>query len=246
MRRDLRILVATAAVGACAVWGGTAVDAVRDWDSFHVRNVQVRGLRYLQEHTVVELLDLTPGTSVWNDPAVWTDRVLAHPLVQNARVTRRLPDGLLVLVEERTPIALAPTPTLEPIDAEGYRLPIDPAAYRLDLPVIDTRTTPPEGSRLVPEDVRALAAEVEHLMAADTAFLQLVSSVSWTEHGALEARWADPRVTFLLPPHAPPTRLREGLSALADAVERAPDRIPTAIDLRFADQVVVRRTLETE
>lgn len=246
MRRDLRILLATAVLGAGIVWGGDVADVVTDFETFQVRSVQVRGIRYLQESTVVELLELEPGTSVWSDPAVWTDRVLSHALVADARVTRRLPDGLLVLIQERTPIALAPTPTLEPIDADGYRLPIDPAAYRLDLPVIETRTTPPAGSRLVPEEVRALAAEVEHLMAADTAFLQLVSSVSWMEGGALEARWTDPRVTFLLPPQTSPMRLREGLNALADAVSKSPDRLPTAIDLRFADQVVVRRPLDTE
>ena len=45
--------------------------------------------------------------------------VSAHPLVRAATVTRRLTDGLLVEVTERTPVALAPTPTLEPIDAEN-------------------------------------------------------------------------------------------------------------------------------
>jgi hypothetical protein len=48
-------------------------------------------------------------------------------------------------------------------------------------------------------------------------------------------------VAFLLPPHASPARLREGLGALADAVAKSPASMPTAIDLRFADQVVVRR-----
>ena len=59
-------------------------------------------------------------------------------------------DGLLVLVAERIPIALAPTPTLEPVDAERYRLPLDPAEYRLNLPIISTPLTPPRGTRPVP------------------------------------------------------------------------------------------------
>ncbi|HSH76485.1 MAG TPA: hypothetical protein VLA09_12425, partial [Longimicrobiales bacterium] len=161
------------------------------------------------------------------------------------RISRRLPNKLRLTVRERTPIALAPTPTLEPVDAEGYRLPIDPAEYRLDLPVIQTSLTPPRSSRLVPEDVRRLVAEVEHLMASDTTFLQLVSSVEWDERGAVVVRWTEPSVVFLLPPRLPPARLREGLGALADAVSRSPDRMPISIDLRFADQVVVRRTPST-
>ena len=242
MRRDAKILVATACLGAVAAWGGDASDALVDLEAFRVEDVEVRGLRYLSHGAVVAQLGLTAETSVWSDKNVWIDRLLAHPLVKEAEVTRRPPDGLLLVVTERTPIALAPTPTLEPIDAEGYRLPLDPAEYRLDLPVIHTRRMPPRGSRLVPEDVRRLAAEVEHLMAADTSFLQLVSSVAWDGRGAVVARWTEPPVSFLLPPHAPPARLREGLGALADAVAKWPDSVPAAIDLRFADQVVVRRT----
>jgi len=131
MRRDMKILLATAGLGAVAIWGGSLTDAVVKMDTFLVADVQVTGARYLSHDAVVALLGVTPESSVWSDTEVWTDRVLAHPLVHSARVVRRLPDGLRVEVTERMPIALAPTPTLEPIDAEGYRLPLDPAAYRL-------------------------------------------------------------------------------------------------------------------
>jgi len=245
MRRDAKILLTTACFGAVATWGDAVPEAIVELDVFHVEEVEVRGLRYMSEDAVVELLELSPETSLWSDTDIWIERLLAHPMIKVARVTRRVPDGLLLVVTERTPIALAPTPTLEPIDAEGYRLPIDPAEFRLDLPVIHTTRRPPRGSRLFPEEIRRLASEVEHLMASDTAFLQLVSSVAWDERGAVVARWTEPPVTFLLPPHAPPARLREALGALADAVAKSPGRVPEAIDLRFADQVVVRRTSAT-
>jgi len=245
MRRDLKILLTTAALGAVAAWGGDVADAITDMDTFLVSEVHVRGVRYLSEDAVAELLALTPESSVWGDTDVWADRVRAHPLVQDARVSRRFPNGVLVEVVERTPIALAPTPTLEPIDAEGYRLPLDPASYRLDLPVLWTTRTPPKGARLVPEDVRRLASEVQHLMASDTAFVQRVSSVAWTEHGAVVVSWTEPPVAFVLPPGTQPARLREGLGALADAASKTPDRLPTLIDLRFEDQVVVSRNHTT-
>jgi len=245
MRRDLAILLSTAGLGAVAIWGGDALGAMRDWNTFWVADVQVKGTHYLTEEAVVDLLDLTPQTSVWSDREIWTERVLSHPLVRTAKVRRRLPDGLTVEITERQPIALAPTPTLEPIDADGYRLPLDPAAYRLDLPVISTTKTPPAGARLVPEDVRRLADEVRYLMASDTAFLQRVSSIAWTDRGNMVVSWTEPPVDFLMPPHAPAARLREGLGALADAATKTPDRLPTTVDLRFADQVVVRRTSRT-
>jgi hypothetical protein len=152
-----------------------------------------------------------------------------------------VPNGLLVTVTERRPIALAPTPVLEAVDAEGRRLPLDPARHRLDLPVIATDRRPPEDAQHFPEEVRVLAAELDHLMSADTAFLQMVSSVRWGDDETLVARWTEPRVDFLLPRRASPARLREGLGALANAIARTPANPPHAIDLRFADQVVVRR-----
>ena len=154
MRRDLKILLGTAALGGAVTWGGDLPDAVVEHEAFRVEDVEVRGVRFLTEATVRDLLELTAEASVWDDKSIWTDRLLAHPLIKEAQVTRRPPDRLLLTVTERKPIALAPTPTLEPIDAEGVRLGLDPAEFRLDLPVIETRRLPPAGSRLVPEDVR--------------------------------------------------------------------------------------------
>jgi hypothetical protein len=100
---------------------------------------------------------------------------------------------------------------------------------------------PAAGARLFPEEVRILAAELDHLMNADTAFLQMVSSVRWGEGGTVIARWTEPGVEFLLPRRPSPARLREGLGALSNAMSRTPGNAPEAIDLRYADQVVVRR-----
>jgi hypothetical protein len=77
-------------------------------------------------------------------------------------------------------------------------------------------------------------------MEADTAFAQMVSTVEWRDAGTLVARWSEPDVDFLFRPDASPERVRDGLTVLADAVGRG--RTPTEIDLRYADQVVVRRT----
>jgi len=56
------------------------------------------------------------------------------------------------------------------------------------------------------------------------------------------ARWSEPRVDFLLRPGTSPRRLREGFAVLGDALVREPGAVPTLVDLRYADQVVVRRS----
>jgi len=244
MRRDLRILLATVVLGALTTWGPRLYEAMSAMETFRISDVEVRGLRLITEDSIVARLELEPESSVWGDKTVWLERVESHPLVRSAEVRRKVPNGLLIVVEERRAIALAATPTLEPVDAEGYRLPIDPARYRLDLPIISTSQTPPEGSQLFGEEVRILAAEVSHLMSVDAAFMRRVSTLRRDDQGMLVLRMTAGDVDFLLPPGTPASRLRQGDAALTDALSRSPGDVPAVIDLRFADQVVVRRTRE--
>jgi hypothetical protein len=145
---------------------------------------------------------------------------------------------------ERQPVALVPTPTLEPVDGDGILLPLDPASHRLDLPILETEYPFVEGRRIMPSRTRVLASEVNRLMQADTAFLQMLSEVRWGEDSSLVARWSKPDVDFLLPFGLSAKRLREGLIVLAHAINRTPRDLPKSVDLRFADLVVVRRANE--
>jgi len=243
MRRDLRIVLGTLVLGATWLVVEHGRETLAGMTTFQVREVEVRGARFVERDEVVALLRLQPASSVWGDKAVWAERVARHPLVRSAAVSRRLPDGLVVTVIEREPVALAPGPTLEPVDVDGVRLPVDPAAHRLDLPIIATRAQPAPRARYAPREVRTLAAELGRLMSADTAFMQRVSDLSWDEDH-VRVGWTEPSVDFLLPAGTPPARLREGIDALQDALTREARREPLEVDLRFADQVVVRRTPE--
>ncbi len=243
MRRDVRIILVTLLLAGLWTGGSRVAEAVTALDTFRVTDVRISGLETLDRGQVLALMDVTHETTVWGDLTEWEGRLEAHPLLADARVRRQMPGTLVVEVVERHPVALAPTPTLEPVDREGALLPLDPAERRMDLPVLGMRELPAPGSRLLPTRDRILAAEVARLMEADTSFLQMVSEVSWgEERNTLVARWSEPPVDFLLGPGTPGSRLREGLAVLADAMARDPEHVPAVIDLRYADQVVVRRS----
>jgi len=242
MRRDLKIITFTVLSAGLWTGGSRVAVAAADLDTFRVTDVEIAGLESIKRGEVLDLLALTDESSVWTPTDTWEQRLAPHPLLKEAHVRRRIPGTLLVTVVERRPVVLVPTPTLEPVDGEGVRLPLDPGERRLDLPVLETDLRPARGARLLPARDRMLAAEVARLMEADTTFLQMVSEVSLRDRETLVARWSEPRVEFLLTPGAPARRLREGLTAFADALGRDPERVPTVIDLRFADQVVVRHT----
>lgn len=241
MRSQLKVLAFTLALGPVLFWGPQLPEALSKMETFRVQEVEVRGIRFLTEDTVEARLELGGFASVWGDTEVWRERVAAHPLVLRVEVRRRLPNGLRVTVEERRPVALAATPTLEPVDREGHRLPIDPTLYGLDLPIIAADRLPPDGASVFPEEVRVLAAEIESLRLADEELVRRISSLSREEDGSLSLRLVSPDVSLRMRPGTGLARLREAEAALTDAISRTPGDLPEVVDLRFAGQIVVRR-----
>jgi hypothetical protein len=142
-------------------------------------------------------------------------------------------------VVEREPVALVPNPALEPVDAEGHFLPVDPTLQPMDLPLLRVRA--PAGA-LAPSRlrIRTLAREVARLGAAEPAFMHGVSELGYDENGDAVALFGDPVVQIRFRPPVGVLRVRKALHVLADASVRFPERTVEIVDLRFDDQVVVR------
>ena len=136
---------------------------------------------------------------------------------------------------------------LEPVDAEGYQLPIDPTAPALDLPIIISESRGPDNAGLFPEEVRTLAAELEHLNATRPGFANLISTIRLHSKGIVAVRLHSPDVEFIMPIRTEGVRIKEGESALGHIMQLRSGRPPAEVDLRFLDQVVVRpeRSIET-
>jgi cell division septal protein FtsQ len=238
MRRGTGLFVLVVMTAILALGTTHGPEALADAELFRVTRVNVEGARYLSEAEALETARVPTDASLWVDTGPMLDRLRGHPLVREVRVRRRLPGTLVLEVVERQPVALLPMPTLRPVDRDGRLLPIDPALHRLDLPLLEARSGA-GASSLSPAELRTLAGELDRLEALDPLVLASVSDAAIGPWGEVVLRLAEPRVTFLYSPPLNPTRLRQGLLALADALERSPDRPPTTVDLRFADQVVV-------
>jgi hypothetical protein len=232
----IRILLACALLGVMAP---PAVRALAGSELFRVKRVELVGGRYLTLEEATEWTNVPADAHLWDDLAAWTERLAEHPLVRVAEVRRRLPGTLQLVVEEREPVALATSSKLEPVDREGRVLPLDPSAHAFDLPLIKARAqSAKDGAPAGP--VSTLAAETARLARIDPEFLALTSELSLDERGDLIARWIEPAVTFRFRPDVPAIRLKQGMLVLADAILRTGGELPGTIDLRFADQVVVR------
>jgi hypothetical protein len=127
-------------LGALALWLA-APSVLRRLTFFRVRQVEVVGVKNLDPDAVLAALRLPPQASVFDDTRLLADRVRGLAGVADARVARRLPAALKVIVREVEPVALVPgAGGLIAVDAGGRSLPFDPVRTAgggggLDLPI---------------------------------------------------------------------------------------------------------------
>lgn len=241
MRRAALWLGAVVVIAGIAVAIERAPGALARVEAFRVREFALEGARYLTLDEAVGVAAVPSGASVWDDPETWEERLRAHPLVRDARITRDLPSTLVFRVEERRPVALVPGDVLEPVDATGRPLPIDPIRRPVDLPVLRPTVVGGPGSRaLGPEELRELLRELVRIGEIDPAFTAKISEVAMIPAEDVAVRLSEPEVTVLFRRPLPAYRLRQGLRALSDAASRASGPPPRAVDLRYEDQVVIR------
>ncbi len=247
MRRSTRFLGLVGLLTAVGFGMHLAPDALSRLEFFAVDRVQLEGLRYLEEPEALAFIPLPDDFSVWDDLEAVGARLSLHPLVAEVRARRRLPSTLVLEVAERRPVALLSGATLTPIDREGHPLPIDPSRHRLDLPLMhltgDVGSAPESteaGGSRVERTRRLLAGQVARLEELEPAMSASLSEITLDEWGDVILHLGSPRVRLHYSPPLTPERLREGIVILTDALERDRERAPIAVDLRFADQVVVR------
>lgn len=239
MRNGVRLLLATAILGGGILTAQHAPETLASMELFRVDRIQLQGARYLELDEAVARAGIPEGLSVWDDLDVLSERLATHPLVMEARVGRRLPSTLVLRVREREPVALVPTPGLVPVDAEGRFLPIDPVQHALDLPLLRP-TLELEGRVLSSGELRTLVGEVNRIAELEPVLAASISEASLDAWGDAVVHLVEPRTALQYRPPLTPDRLEEAYRVLADAMQRRPDEIPAVIDLRFADQVVVR------
>ena len=212
---------------------------------FGVARVEVSGTHLLAPHQVLAVAAIRPGQSIWEDVEVWEAALRRNPVITEARVSRRLPDGLRIRVREARPVALVEGSTLLPATARGRVLPVDPSRVPVDLPLLRGPVSAAANGQLGDSVARALLREVERLGDLEPALLARVSEIRGTADGELILTLSDPDALLLLPRGANATRLRQAVIVLDDVAQRFPDRsgpkwTPVRVDLRFADQVIVR------
>lgn len=114
---------------------------LRTLEFFRVRQVEVRGARYLAADELVRALDLPEGMSLFDPRDALAPRLIRIIGVAEAEVHRKWPGTLVVTIREREPVALVPKDgVLALMDGRGWVLPFDPTRNPTSLPVAEHDT----------------------------------------------------------------------------------------------------------
>lgn len=191
---------------------------------FHVRKLEIRGVRYLQPEDVVARLRVDTLRSIVDDISPLEERLRSHPQVAEVHISRRFPGTLIVTIRENMPVALVPRGDgLQPYDSLGKALPIDPSHSILDLPIL---TVPDPGAlRLIGE-----------LRATDPRMFERISEVAPVGADLLITLTSALRVRASS--GVAPQRFRDIFPVESDLARR--NERAAELDLRYRDQVVAR------
>lgn len=122
-------------------WGGLrayqeAQPFLHDW--LEIREVTVAGLRHLTRDEILARLALRGDETQWTvKPVELAERLLTHPWIKSAAVSRAPLHALAVTIVEREPVAVLKSPSLALLlDGEGQVLSALPDSLTPGLPVL--------------------------------------------------------------------------------------------------------------
>jgi len=233
------------AIAVIVVAGGSGVAGGVRWlltaPRFAIAGVEVRGVSRVSAERVVEAAGIPARANIFRiDPATVTARLQTVPEILRADVIRELPNRVTILVEERRPFTLVSNGTLHWLDEEGRLLGEEPHAVAPNVPVI-SGLSEAELAALRTEPgpkARAALTLIRSLLRSGSALVGEISEIDMSGREGPVLYTVD-GIEVRLGAEEWEERLARLAGVLAQ-IGRTGEGV-TAIDLRFRDQVVLRK-----
>jgi len=234
------------AIAVIVVAGGSGVAGGVRWlltaPRFAIAGVEVRGVSRVSAERVVEAAGIPARANIFRiDPATVTARLQTVPEILRADVIRELPNRVTILVEERRPFTLVSNGTLHWLDEEGRLLGEEPHAVAPNVPVISGLSEPELAALRTDEPgpkARAALTLIRSLLRSGSALVGEISEIDMSGREGPVLYTVD-GIEVRLGAEEWEERLARLAGVLAQ-IGRTGEGV-TAIDLRFRDQVVLRK-----
>src|SRR5947208_2993048 len=226
------VLAGVAAALAGARWATTS-------PRFAIAGVEVHGASRVPVPRILAAAAIVPGTNLWTlDGGAVAARVSALPEIRRADLVRELPNRVTIVVEERRPFTLVHAGRLHWMDEEGRVLSEERRAVVPGVPVISGLTEEELVSmRTSPgPKARAAVALIRALLRSGNALAAEISEIDMSR----------PEGPVLYTVDGVEVRLGaedwdERLARLEGVLAQVATQDVSGVDLRFKDQVVLRR-----
>ncbi|HET7693435.1 MAG TPA: FtsQ-type POTRA domain-containing protein [Gemmatimonadota bacterium] len=243
--RALRLALVASACGFIGYHAVRMADA-RGWLSpFRVREVRVVGAEVASPAVLVAEAGLIgEELHYWSVLDPYVHRVRRDPLIESARFQRRFPNGLTLEVKERRPIVLLALERLTPVDGAGIVLPVNPFHAEWDAPVLEvaersSQAQVIQGGRIRDEVVLGAVTWLDEVGRRYPELAREISSIRIDAEGMLTLHLVHAAGEVLLARDTPVDKMGWVDEVIRDLQEKGVEF--TRLDLRFPDQIVVRR-----
>jgi cell division protein FtsQ len=239
----LLVLLAILVVGA--------IVSANIWrDNLPVARVGIEGVKVVPSADIYHLAAVPMESRLYDVPLTQVrNRVLRNPFVKDAAVHRDPPDRILIQIEERIPLAVIVSGGMFYVDAEGMVLPLARSDSVFDLPVITGTAEKQQcviGKRLSHQAIREALLVVRAAQLMDEGLYRRISEVHIDPSGDLLLYTADTGVPVILGHGDMISKLQKFQDFWTAVVTTRGAQTLASVDLRFADQVVVRWTTQDE
>ncbi len=233
----LRWMILFALMGLFVVGIQNAYPALTQSDLFSLERISVEGNWLLTRKEVVKQSGLETGGNLFEaDLSTATEGLTSHPMIRNALLMRRPPVGLEIWIEERRPLALISTPGgLLGIDEGATTFPLPQVP--LDLPTVTGIAEREEAEQI--EVLNNLTVFLNELEAATPDFLNEVSEIHVVSSSEARVFTVGDGLELRMRFEDAGAQV-QSFTAYVSA-ERLMDEHPAFVDLRFRDQVIVRK-----
>jgi cell division protein FtsQ len=208
---------------------------------FAIAAVEVRGASRVPAERILDTAAITPGTNLWRlDPDAVVARVATIPEIRRAEVVREIPNRVTILVEERRPFTLVHAGQLHWLDEDGRLLGQESQAVAPPVPVITGLTDEELASMRTAPTPKALAAIalIRALLRTRATLAAEISEIDMSRREGPVLYTVD-GIEVRLGAEDWEERLARLEGVLAQVAAR--ENAVSTIDLRFRDQVVLKR-----
>ena len=204
---------------------------------FSLRDVEIIGNQNAPKSELLSLFEIDTTKSIFDvDLKAISAKIRKHPFVHEARVSRKLPNNLVVKIIERQPLAIVNGEKLSLIDKYGYFLPELKLFDPVDFPVI-SNIEPDEANN---QKLALVLSFLEAIKVQNFSLYSQVSEISFSDKVGI--------YFYLIEGSTPVVVGKKKFIAKADKLMKVIKMINhntqlsqvKYFDLRFKDQVIVK------